>query len=413
MAEPLLVDPRPGAARAPQASDPDRTRGRLFREPESPTRTAFQRDRDRIVHATAFRRLMHKTQVFVSADGDHFRTRLTHSLEVAQIARSIARALRLDEDLAEAIALAHDFGHPPFGHEGEEVLDRLMADHGGFDHNAQTYRVVTKLERRYAAFDGLNLTFETREGLVKHNGPLLDGEGRGVGAFAERPLPHAFLDDPDVGDLELSTFPSLEAQVAAISDDIAYDAHDIDDGLRSGLLAVEAIEGVPLVGDILAGIRRAHPGLADGRLTHELVRRLLTALIEDVIAETRRRVRRLGIDGPDAVRAAGLALAGFSEDVAPVEREVKRVLARELYGHAEVREARRAAGRIVEDLFGRYMDAPDLLPEDWKTGLRRDDPDHVARRVCDYISGMTDRFARREHQRLVGDTPAIRQPARW
>src|SRR5437899_2142443 len=273
-------------ARAPYASAPGRTRGRLHPEPSSSTRNAFRRDCDRIIHAAAFRRLKHKTQVFVFDEGDHYRTRLTHTLEVAQIARSLARALGLDEDLAEALALAHDLGHPPFGHAGERALDRCLAHVGGFDHNAQTLRTVTALERRYAAFDGLNLTWETLEGLLKHNGPLTDRAGAPIGRYREHGLPHAIRDYEGVQELELWSFSSAEAQVAALADDIAYDAHDIDDGLRAELFTLDDLAVVPLVASLIEEIRRLHPKLDTARTVHELVRRVITRLIEDVIAET-------------------------------------------------------------------------------------------------------------------------------
>src|SRR5215468_10561211 len=277
-------------SRAPYACDPEASRGRLHPEPPSTSRSAFRRDCDRIIHATAFRRLKHKTQVFVFDEGDHYRTRLTHTLEVAQIARALARRLRLDEDLAEALALAHDLGHPPFGHAGERALDSCLSAFGGFDHNGQTLRVVTTLERRYPAFDGLNLTWETLEGLVKHNGPLTDRAGNPIGHYRERGLPPAIRSHAESQDLELWSFASAEAQVAALADDIAYDAHDIDDGLRAGLFALDDLGAIPLIQTILAGIAREHADLDPGRRAHELLRRLITAMIEDVIAETGRRL---------------------------------------------------------------------------------------------------------------------------
>src|SRR4029079_5555619 len=264
--------------RAPYASDPALTRGRFYPEPESPTRTPFQRDRDRIIHSTAFRRLKHKTQVFIAHEGDHYRTRLTHSIEVAQIARALARALRGDEDLAEAVALVHDFGHTPFGHTGEDALNDKMAAWGGFDHNAQSLRIVTRLERRYAEFDGLNLTWETLEGLVKHNGPLTDASGKGLKA----PVPQGIRDYSELHDLELYRFAGIEAQCAAIADDIAYNTHDIDDGLRSGFLTLDMLEKVSLPGSILAGVRARYPALDAVRTGHELLRRQITMMVEDV-----------------------------------------------------------------------------------------------------------------------------------
>ncbi|MEM8552627.1 MAG: dGTP triphosphohydrolase, partial [Pseudomonadota bacterium] len=294
---------------APYATLPGNSRGRRIKEPPSATRTPFQRDRDRIVHSSAFRRLTHKTQVFITTDGDHFRSRLTHSLEVAQIARSIARVLSLDEDLAEALALAHDFGHTPFGHEGENVLAALMADYGGFDHNVQAYRIVTRLERRYAHFDGLNLTYEVLEGLVKHNGP--------PGIDAASP----FYGAAELSDLDLCGQASLEAQIAAISDDIAYDAHDIDDGLRSGILTLEALGDVALVRSVAEEVAREAPALAPVRQTHEIVRRLLTRMIEDVIAETVRRIARAGVAAAADVAAQEGPLVAFSEGMAAQEKD--------------------------------------------------------------------------------------------
>ena len=386
----LTVRPSPRLL-APFATHPDRSRGRRVREAPSATRTPFQRDRDRIVHSSAFRRLTHKTQVFITTDGDHYRTRLTHSLEVAQIAGSIARVLSLDEDLAEALALSHDFGHPPFGHEGEDVLARLMAAHGGFDHNVQAYRIVTRLERRYARHDGLNLTYETLEGLVKHNGPPVPGT--------------AFLEDPNLSDLDLTSHAGLEAQTAAISDDIAYDAHDIDDGLRAGLLSVDALREVPLLDDILAEVDREAPRLEPIRRTHEVVRRLLTRMIEDVIAETVRRMARAGIASAEDVARHDGPLVAFSPEMATSERALKRILYRDLYRHPKVLAVRQKAAKVVEDLFLVFAADPTLLPDVWQdpsdTEARR------LRRTCDYISGMTDRFALREHRRLVGDTPDL------
>ncbi|MEM8856458.1 MAG: deoxyguanosinetriphosphate triphosphohydrolase [Pseudomonadota bacterium] len=379
---------------APYATDPARSRGRRIEEPVSATRTPFQRDRDRIVHSTAFRRLTHKTQVFITTDGDHYRTRLTHSLEVAQIAGSIARVLSLDEDLAEALALAHDFGHTPFGHEGENVLARLMVDHGGFDHNAQAYRIVTRLESRYAHFDGLNLTYEMLEGLIKHNGPVAPGNRS------------AFLNDPGLADLDLSNQAGLEAQIAALSDDIAYDAHDIDDGLRSGILSFETLGEVDLVEGILRQLHEEAPDLDPARRTHELTRRLLTVMIEDVIAETIRRIARAGVASSQDVSAAGEPMVAFSPAMAASEKALKTVLHRELYRDPSVLAAREKAGKVVEDLFCVFAADPDLLPPQWRVEEAHTTARHL-RRVCDYIAGMTDRFALGEHRRLVGNTPDL------
>ncbi len=377
---------------APYATDPARSRGRRINEPHSATRTPFQRDRDRIVHSSAFRRLTHKTQVFITTDGDHFRSRLTHSLEVAQIAGSIARVLQLDEDLTEALALAHDFGHTPFGHEGEHVLDGIMAAHGGFDHNVQAYRIVTRLERRYAHFDGLNLTYEMLEGLVKHNGP--PGEDAGP-----------FYGESELADLDLTHQAGLEAQIAALSDDIAYDSHDIDDGLRSGILTLADLEEVDLVAGILREVAAEAPVLEPIRRTHELVRRLLTRMIEDVIGETVGRIARAGIATAADVAAQPGPLVAFSPAMADAERTLKRVLHRHLYADADVLQTREGAGRVVAELFAVFADDPALLPASWRDPA--DDEARRLRRTCDYIAGMTDRFALREHARLIGGTPDV------
>src|SRR5256885_3201161 len=310
----------------PYAADPAASRGRLHPEPPSATRSAFRRDADRIIHSTAFRRLKHKTQVFVFHEGDHYRTRLTHTLEVTQIGRALARALGLDEDLAEALALAHDLGHPPFGHAGERALDACLADFGGFDHNAQTLRIVTAMERRYPQFDGLNLCWEALEGIVKHNGPLTDADGKPIGKYRDSGVPQVIAEYNAAHDLALWSHASAEAQVAAIADDIAYDAHDLDDGLRADLFALADLAGLPVIGGLLREVRDQYPGIDAARLTHELVRRLIGKLIEDVIAES---VRRLGVTAPtsaDEVRAAGAALVSFSAMMASTDRAIKEFL---------------------------------------------------------------------------------------
>ena len=389
------------------AVDPAASLGRLYPEPESPTRTPYQRDRDRIVHSTAFRRLKDKTQVFLFDEGDHYRTRLTHTIEVAQIARALARALRLDEDLAEAIALSHDLGHTPFGHAGERVLDRLMAGHGGFDHNAQSLRVVTKLERRYPDFDGLNLSWETLEGLVKHNGPLIDAEGRGVGSYAGKTLPAAILAYAAEQDLRLATYASAEAQAAAIADDIAYDAHDIDDGLRAGLLTVEGLREVEFLREIIDEIDARHPGLEKPRLVNEIVRRVITRMIEDVIGEA---LRRLGDAAPrscEALRHAGRPMLAFSTDLAKADRAIKTHLWHNVYRHPRVMQVMTAAEGVVERLFGRYWTDPSALAPEWRVGLDPADSDRRARRIADFLAGMTDRYALREHQRLFDASPDL------
>jgi dGTPase len=393
---------------APYASDPIASRGRLHPEPASPTRTGFRRDCDRIIHASAFRRLAYKTQVFVFHEGDHFRTRLTHTLEVAQIARSLARALGLDEDLSEALALAHDLGHPPFGHAGERALDRCLAGAGGFDHNAQTLRVVTALERRYAAFDGLNLTWETLEGLVKHNGPLTSRGGAPVGRYRERGVPQAILDYNVVQDLELWSFAGAEAQVAALADDIAYDAHDIDDGLRAELFGLDDLDGLDLVHDILADIRRAHPAIEPARTGHELVRRLITRLIEDVIAETGGRLSRLAARGVDAVRRADAPVAAFSAAMTAADLAIKGFLHPRMYRHERVMRIMNDAETVVSDLFWRYAQHPTDMPAEWAERAEATDEVGRLRRIGDFIAGMTDRYALIEHQRLFGSTPELR-----
>jgi dGTPase len=394
-------------ARAPYASAPGRSRGRLYPESVSATRNAFRRDCDRIIHATAFRRLAHKTQVFVFHEGDHFRTRLTHTLEVTQIARSLARALGLDEDLAEALALAHDLGHPPFGHAGERALDRCLAACGGFDHNAQTLRVVTALERRYPAFDGLNLSWETLEGLVKHNGPLTLRDGSPVGSYRERGLPYAIAAHDRVEDLELWSFASVEAQIAAIADDIAYDAHDIDDGLRAGLFVLEDLAGVPLVRDVLGDIRAQHPGLDPSRLVHELVRRLITRMIEDVIAETGARLRALAPRSADDVRHAQRPVGGFSSAIAEADRAIKGFLYPRMYRHSRIMRIMGDAERLVCALFERYLEQPDDMPTEWAQLAEGDEAARL-RHIADFIAGMTDRYALVEHARLFDSTPELR-----
>ena len=395
-------------ARTPYASAPGRSRGRLHPEPVSATRNVFRRDCDRIIHASAFRRLAYKTQVFVFHEGDHFRTRLTHTLEVAQIARSLARALGLDEDLAEALALAHDLGHPPFGHAGERALDRCLAACGGFDHNAQTLRVVTALERRYPAFDGLNLSWETLEGLVKHNGPLTLADGTPTGPYRERGLPHAIVLYGKSQDLELWSFASAEAQIAAIADDIAYDAHDIDDGLRAGLFGLEDLADVPLIRDILGDIRHQHPALDPSRLAHELVRRLITQMIEDVIAETGRRLRALAPRSADDVRHAEHPVGAFSPAMAEADRAIKGFLYPRMYRHSRIMRIMGDAESLLRALFARYLEQPDDMPAEWADIVDRGDAAARSRHIADFIAGMTDRYALMEHARLFDSTPELR-----
>jgi dGTPase len=379
--------------------DEPRSRGRRIAEAASPTRTAYARDRDRILHSTAFRRLNYKTQVFIYHEGDHYRSRLTHSLEVAQIARSIARSLRVDEDLTEAIALAHDLGHPPFGHAGERALDAAMSEAGGFDHNAQSLRVVTKLERKYAAFDGLNLTWETLEGLVKHNGPLL---GR------DKPVPEPIREYCATQDLELDTYASLEAQIAALSDDIAYNAHDIEDGYRAGCFSFAELVDVPIVGRLLGEVDAAHPRLEEARRLYELNRRLITALVNDAIAETRARLATLRPESADDIRRAGRATVAFSETMMGELAALRGFLFARVYRHARVMRIMGEAEDVVVELFQRYASDPETLPAEWREEARAQDPRVSARHVADFIAGQTDRYALAEHRRLFDATPDLR-----
>ncbi|MGB3538868.1 MAG: deoxyguanosinetriphosphate triphosphohydrolase [Mesorhizobium sp.] len=389
--------------RAAYATDPARSRGRLFPEPESPTRTPFQRDRDRIVHSTAFRRLKHKTQVFVAHEGDHYRTRLTHSIEVAQIARALSRALRGDEDLTEAVALVHDFGHTPFGHTGEDALNEKMARWGGFDHNAQSLRIVTRLEHRYAEFDGLNLSWETLEGLVKHNGPLADAKGEGL----DGPIPPTIRAYNELHDLELDRFAGIEAQCAAIADDIAYNTHDIDDGLRSGLLKLEMLEDLALPGSILKGVREKYPALDPVRTGHELMRRQITRMVEDVIVTTHANLARIKPQSADDVRGAGETMVVFSAEMAAAEKELKAFLYQHLYRHDEVMRVRADAELMVKQLFDVYFADPRAMPDGWREGLDRAEDRIKARHVADFLAGMTDTYAIKEHQRLFDHTPDL------
>ena len=374
----------PGVAATPATS-----RGRLHNEdyagPRGP-RDIFQRDRDRLIHSVAFRRLRHKTQVFVAPDGDHYRVRLTHSLEVAQIGRTMARALGLNEDLTEALCLAHDFGHPPFGHAGEDALSAALADAGGFDHNAHTIRIVTLLETPYPDFDGLNLSWEALEGLAKHNGPIAAPTWAMTEANGE-------------WDLELDSWPSLEAQVAAISDDIAYDNHDIDDGLRAGLLDLDDLLELPLVGRLWREIETRHPGLSTEKKQRALVRDMIGYMVGDVLSETARRVSDAGVATIDDVRAAGRSLANFSDALAAEERDLKRFLYARLYDLPELKPVRIEAERVVANLAAAYRENPSLLPEWWQ---REGDEIQTLRTIGDFVAGMTDRFAIARHEELIG-----------
>ena len=373
-----------------------------------PPRTCFARDRDRIVHSSAFRRLKHKTQVFVYHEGDHYRTRLTHTIEVAQIARAIARALHVEEDLTEALALAHDLGHTPFGHAGERALDALMKPHGGFDHNAQSLRIVTRLERRYAEFDGLNLTWESLEGLVKHNGPLTDKDGNAIGRYREVGLPAAIIEYSEAHDLELSRFASVEAQIAAISDDIAYNAHDIDDGLRAGLFKVIDLGDIPLVGTALADVLKRYPDLEHNRLVHETVRRVISAMVQDVLSESKKNFSRHHPKSVDDVHNASQALAKFSAQMTEYNRILQQFLSQQMYRHPRVMDIMGRAQRVIDDLFNAYMNDEKLLPKDWRDESGLGEKRHTARHVCDFIAGMTDRYALDQHKRLFDLDPLFR-----
>ena len=373
---------------APYAVHPAASRGRLHPEPESPTRSPFQRDRDRVIHSTAFRRLQYKTQVFVNHEGDFFRTRLTHTIEVAQIARSLARALGLDEDLTEALALAHDLGHPPFGHAGEEALNLAMKPFGGFDHNAQSLRVVTLLESRYAAFDGLNLTWETLEGLVKHNGPVSK--------------PPAYVAEYDARHkLDLGTQPSAEAQVAALADDIAYHSHDLDDGLRARLFDVADIAHLPVVGTALAAARQASLDMPPARLRHETIRRVIDAMVTDLIAETTRRIARLAPKDADAIRRARRRVVAFAEPMAEANQAIKDFLYARMYRHWRVNRMTSKARKLTEALYRLLLAEPILLPDDWRARAGEADTPRCAGIVGDYVAGMTDRYAMDEYRRLT------------
>ena len=398
------------APRSVYACDPDLSRGRQFAEPPSRTRSPFRRDCDRVIHSNAFRRLKHKTQVFVFHEGDHYRTRLTHTLEVAQIARALARQLGLDEDLTETLALAHDLGHPPFGHAGERALDACLQAHGGFDHNAQTLRVVTSLEHRYPDFDGLNLTWESLEGIVKHNGPLTGRSGAAVGRYRDQGIPAGISDYVRTYDLELWSFASLEAQVAAIADDIAYDAHDIDDGLRAGLFQVDDLTVIPLAGEIIADIARRYPGLDDSRRGAELVRELISRLIGAVVSETHRRLDLARPTSVDDVRGHGEALIAFPAAAAQAEAGIKAFLKQRMYRHSRVMRVMGDAEQILFDLFAGYQEHPGDLPAEWLPpgGDHRESETERARRIGNFIAGMTDRFALIEHQRLFDSTPDLR-----
>ena len=402
----------------PCAADPARARGRRVAEEESAYRSCYQRDRDRIIHSSAFRRLQHKTQVFVEHEGDYFRTRLTHSIEVAQVARTIAGALGLNQELTEAVALAHDLGHTPFGHTGEDALDSLMAPFGGFDHNAQAVRIVTTLERHYAAFDGLNLTWDTLEGLAKHNGPVtpLRGDDPVTPLRGDGPVTPLRGDDPASGDLpwalaeynaghdlELATHASAEAQAAAVSDDIAYNNHDLHDGLRAGLFTDEEVAALPIICPCYGEVDRLWPGLDPYRRRHEALRRVFGVMVADVIETSRARLAQAAPQSPDEVRALGHPVIGFSDALAADLAAIRDFLFRRMYRAPPVMEMRRRVTRVVEELFPFYLERPENLPRRWQEEVARArDETALARLVSDYISGMTDRFALESHARLLG-----------
>ena len=394
---------RPGERHlAPYAASRAPSRGRLHAEPDCPTRSHLQRDRDRILHATAFRRLTYKTQVFVVHEGDHYRNRLTHSLEVAQIARTISRQLCLDEDLAEALALAHDLGHPPFGHAGERALDEVVRDVGGFDHNVQSFRVVTRLERKYPAFDGLNLSWETLEGLVKHNGPPALSEREG-----DRVLMHAVRGFDAALPLALDEWPSGEAQVAALADEIAWMTHDIDDGLRAGLIGFSDLREPSLVAPIVAEVEQA-PAADESRRIYGVTRRLITVLIAEAVSQSRMRLQQLNPSHPDDIRTAGTAIVAFSPEVEDAVKKLKGFLFSRLYRHPRVVAVMDNAAQIVRDLVVRYRADTGALPAAWAADAQKLEPRRRARLAADFVAGMTDRYAMAEHRRLFDATPELR-----
>jgi dGTPase len=384
--------------RAVYACDPERSRGRLVEEGLSTFRSPFQRDRDRIIHSSAFRRLKHKTQVFVEHEGDYFRTRLTHSLEVAQVARTMARALGLDEDLTEAVALAHDLGHPPFGHTGEEALSAAMAPYGGFDHNAQAIRIVTHLERHYADFDGLNLTWEALEGIAKHNGPVAE------------PVPWALAACCAGHDLEIATHAGAEAQVAALADDVAYNHHDLHDGLRAELFSTDELAELPILESCFGEVDRRYPGLDYYRRRHEGLRRFFGVLVEDVLAQTTARLAELDPRSADEIRAAGRPVVRFSDALFAELKVIRAFLFKRMYRAPAVVEMRAQVTRVVAELFPFFMEHPDELPKQWRRDVEAvgGDETALARIVSDYIAGMTDRFALQRHARLIGGVDVAR-----
>jgi len=384
-----------GQVLASYASDPKHSRGRLYNEPESSYRNIFQRDRDRIIHCSAFRRLKHKTQVFVYHEGDYYRTRLTHSLEVSQIARSISRAIGLNEDLSEALALVHDFGHTPFGHAGEDALAEMMKPYGGFDHNAQSLRLVTKLERRYPTFDGLNLSWETLEGMVKHNGPLV-----GPLSVSKKPIPLAVSEYINEHNLDLDTFPSAEAQVASLADDIAYNCHDIDDGLRAGLFDIDDMQGLPLVWPAFEDIKRRYGSLERSRLIHMAISQVIGVMVEDMISETSERLENHNIATVEDVRNLNRPIVAFTDSLLSADKAVKNFLSKNMYRHHRVNRMTSKARRVVREIFLILFDEPELLPAEWRNQAENQEEGSRARVIADYISGMTDRYALEVHKKL-------------
>ena len=396
--EPVETTAVYGPRLAEYACKAEQSRGRLYPEQSSLSRTDFQRDRDRIIHSAAFRRLKHKTQVFVYHTGDYYRTRLTHSIEVSQIARTISRQLGLNEDLAETLALAHDLGHTPFGHSGEDALDEAMAEFGGFDHNAQTLKIITSLERRYAAFDGLNMTWETLEGVVKHNGPLSGPHA----AERKREIPEAIVDFDRLMPLELEGFAGAEAQVASLADDIAYNNHDIDDGLRAGLFTISDLAGVPLVGPVFEEVAGLWPDIDERRLIHESVRRVINAMVTDLIAESQGRIAAAAPQSADTIRALSHPVIAFSRGMAENDRALKAFLFTRMYRHDEVKRMVEMGSKVVCELFELLLGKPDLLPREWQADTDGPGSAATARVVGDYIAGMTDRYALREYEKLIG-----------
>lgn len=384
----------PDSALSSYATHPQNSRGRRFDENECHSRSIFQRDRDRIIHSTAFRMLEYKTQVFVNHEGDYYRTRLTHSLEVSQISRSVCRILRLNEDLGEALALAHDLGHTPFGHAGEDALHAVMKPYGGFDHNAQTLRIITKLEQRYADFDGLNLTWETLEGVAKHNGPLVDSPGSTEG------IPRAMKEYVQAHDLELHGWPGIEAQVASLADDIAYNNHDIDDGLRAGLFALDDLRQVPFVDSVFREVEEKYSNLERPRFIHEGIRRLINRMVSDLARQTEANIRASKVQTVDDVRRLGKPVAEFSEEMYANNKELKAFLMKHMYRHYKVNRMSSKARRVVKELFQIFHAEPECLPTAWRDQVDAPGSEKCAVLVADFIASMTDRFALDEHHKL-------------